>query len=160
MRPPSLLTLITLVLAAAAKKHHRNATRWSPRAEFLKRHGPLTGHEAVEAELAKSLRDFAKPQSIDETRDVLKRLLSPDLRNKAAFIYENELYVTKQFLSADKNEGLACMLESAKKRGHAFPTVAWVHNKGASGGDAGTCTKGVEYAIPTTVIAKRDGYGH
>ena len=104
MRLPALLTL---VLAADAIKHHRNATRWSPRAEFLKRHGPLTGQAAVEAELEKSLRDFAKPQSIDETKAVLKRLLAPDLRNKAAFIYENELYVTKQFLSADKNEGLA-----------------------------------------------------
>ena len=87
------------------------------------------------------------------------RLLSSDLRDRAAFIYDNELYTTQKFLSADKNEGLACMVASAKKRGTVFDNVAFVHNRGASGGDNGTCTRGVEYSIPTTVIAKRSGYG-
>jgi len=97
---------------------------------------------------------------MEDTRRAVLRLLSANLRDKAAFIYNNELYTTQKFISADKNEGLACMVASARKRGAAFDNVAWVHNRGASGGDAGTCTSGVEYSIPTTVIAKRSGYGN
>mmetsp|Transcript_30158 Transcript_30158/g.93306 ORF Transcript_30158/g.93306 Transcript_30158/m.93306 type:complete len:524 (-) Transcript_30158:75-1646(-) len=165
-RPSRAACLLVATLVASARANAGHA--WMPADEYARLHGAaaddprLRGAAAddpIDADLRRSVAQFAPRTTVQETSALLARLMQPDLRDNAVFVLGGKVFATRRFLrQGEKNQGLCVTLRSAVKRG-PLPNVAFAHLSGATGGDADHhFLKGEENGVPTTVIAKRGGY--
>ena len=164
-----ILRLAWCLAAAAAQEAGR---RWAPADELLKLHGntlPTDAKARVDAELKRSVQQIRRRETVEDVTNLIKGLLSPKHRDRAAFLLDGRMYLgstalpfsSKPFYTREKPrkaklEGLAVMLAAAQRRGVTLPNAAWVPDMGSSTSDRRSCSG--DEPFPTTVIAKKYGY--
>ena len=88
-----ILRLAWCLAAAAARQAGR---RWAPADELLTLHGgalPVDSKARVDAELKRSVEQIRRRETVEDVTELVKGLLSPKHRDRAAFLLDGRMYL-------------------------------------------------------------------